>query len=58
MKYRQCAICGVWFDEDRVIHQRIIHGKRVSYYCDVCINKLISNGGKQNESKQERNKEN
>ena len=53
MKYRQCAICDVWFDEDRVIHQRIIPGKRVSYYCDVYINKSISNGGKTHESKQE-----
>jgi hypothetical protein len=57
LKYRQCAICGTWFDEDRVAHTRIIHGKRVTYYCDGCIKYLKDvykgKGGQTNESKQE-----
>lgn len=60
MKYRQCCICGTWFDEDRVAHTRIIHGKYVSYWCDVCIKyfKDVYKGGQTHASKQERNKEN
>lgn len=60
LKYRQCCICGTWFDEDIVAHTRIIHGKRVTYYCDVCIKYFKDDykGGQTHESKQERNKEN
>lgn len=56
LKYRQCCMCGVWFDEDRVAHTRIIHGKRVTYYCDGCINHLtnVYKGGQTHAEKEHR----
>ena len=53
LKYKQCSLCGKHIDVEREFYHIVKHGRHKAYYCFVCTYKNNSNGGKENESKQE-----